>query len=120
MKDCLAMLAAGLRHAAACFGVRAYDAPLFRARCKELGQRSLCRAVAPRFAFDVRLDPRKRSIAHFVIIPVEVLANGVALELDAFAMCETRTSLLLAVRRARFLAGCADVTRFDETAFLAA
>jgi hypothetical protein len=54
------------------------------------------------------------------VIPVELLPNGGVLELDAFSLCETHTSLCQAIHRAICLSDSGDVARFDDTAFLAA
>jgi hypothetical protein len=118
MKNRLAFVAAALRHVLATTRLMSQDAPLFRARCGNAGL-TPCRAVAPRFAFDVRLDPRVRTPAQYVVVPVELLPKGSAVELDAFSLCETHTSLAWAVRRAVCLSGSADVARFDDTAYLA-
>ena len=119
MTNRLAFLAAVLRHALVSTSLMSRDAPLFRARC-DTARSVYCRAVAPRFAFDVRLDPRLRAQAHYVVVPIELLADGSSIELDAFSMCETHTSLARAIHRAVCLSGSADLARFDDTAFLAA
>jgi hypothetical protein len=119
MNNCLGFVAAVLRLAAVHTALLCHDAPLYRARHGTNRRTATCRAVAPRFAFDVRLDPRLRARPQYVVVPVELLPSGSVLELDAFSPCEAHTSLMRAIRRAICLSDSADLARFDDTAFLA-